>query len=206
MPEFAVSSSTCGETIRVTILLDLNPYVQLTEDQFFDLCQRHPFLKLERTPRGEIVIMPPCGGETGSRNTKLIQRLANWAEADGGGVAFDSNTGFRLPKGGERSPDAAWVARRRWESLLPEDRRKFPPLCPDFVVELMSPSDSLREIQAKMLEYLENGARLGWLLDPETGQALIYRPGRAVEVQVHPRTLSGEDVLVGFVLDLDGIL
>jgi Uma2 family endonuclease len=132
--------------------------------------------------------------------------LANWAEADGTGITFDSSTGFKLPNAANRSPDAAWILLARWEDLTPEQRRRFPPVAPDFVVELRSDTDSLPVTQAKMQEYIDNGVRLGWLLDPQTKQVEIYRQGQDKEVMSSPTSLFGEEVLPGFVLDLSGIL
>jgi Uma2 family endonuclease len=187
----------------VTITLDLTPYVQLTRDQFFDLCRQHPDLKIERKASGEVQLMPPAGGESGGRNAELTYHLVSWARLRPDlGRAFDSSTGWTLPNGAVRSPDASWVARERWESLTAEERNKFAPLCPDFVVELLSPSDSLPQTQAKMLEYLANGARLGWLLDPERDRIEIYRPGHGVELV---EVASGYDVLPGFTLRLTDI-
>jgi len=180
--------------------------VQLTDDAFYALCRANPEIKFERTAKGELIVMPPTGGETGSRNSKLNQRLANWAEADGTGITFDSSTGFKLPNGADRSPDAAWILLARWEDLTPEQRRRFPPIAPDFVVELRSDTDSLTVTQAKMQEYIDNGVRLGWLLDPQTRQVEIYCEGQDKEVLPSPTNLSGEEVLPGFVLDLRGIL
>ncbi len=150
--------------------------------------------------------MAPAGTESGWRNGKLTMRLGNWAEKDGTGEFFDSSTGFTLPDGRIVSPDASWVSRERWLALPPASRLRFAPICPDFVVEILSPSDSPRKARRKMAEYQTQGARLGWLLDPGTFQVEIYRPDRPVETLARPATLSGEDVLPGFVLDLKGIL
>ena len=149
--------------------------------------------------------MAPTGWETGSSNADITAQLHNWAEQNGGGVASDSSAGFRSPNGAERSPDAAWVLRSRLAQLTPEQKQKFLPLCPDFVVELCSPTDPLEEVQAKMDEYIENGARLGWLIDPETRRLQIYRPLRPIEVLDQPPQVSGEPELPGFVLDLGEI-
>jgi Uma2 family endonuclease len=186
--------------------LDLSSIVTLTDEQFFQLCQLHRDYRFERTATGELIVMTPAGGETGNRNADLIFQLKNWNRQQKTGLVFDSSTGFKLPNGADRAPDASWVARRRWDELTPEQRQKFPPLCPDFVVELCSPSDVLKTVQAKMREYLENGAQLGWLLDPETERVEIYRPERAVEVLRSPATLSGEQVLPGFVLDVAAVM
>lgn len=189
------------------INLDLHSIVDLTDEQFYQLCQANSDIKLERNTKGELIVMPPTGWGTGKRNTKLTQRLANWADADGTGIAFDSSTGFKLPNGADRSPDAAWVKQERLDafSSMP-DPDKFLPLAPDFVVELMSGNDNLEKTQAKMREYLDNGVRLGWLIDPKNQRVEIYRLSTDIEVLQSPTTLSGEDVLPGFVLDLQGIL
>lgn len=187
------------------ITLDLHSIVNLTDEQFYQLCQDNPNIKLERTHKGELVVMPPTGWGTGNRNIKLLTRLEIWTERDNTGIAFDSSTGFTLPNGADRSPDAAWVRRDRIEAINP-DPDKFLPLAPDFVVELMSASDVLERTQAKMREYRDNGVRLGWLIYPKEQRVEIYRPRREVEVLQSPSSSSGEDVLPGFVLQLEGIL
>lgn len=190
-----------------TITLELNPIINLTDEQFYQLCQVNPDLRLERNAKGELIIMPPTGWGTGNRNSKLTTQLEIWSEADGTGLAFDSSTGFKLPNGADRSPDAAWVRQERIDALNPPpDPNKFLPLAPDFAVELMSGSDNLERTQAKMQEYYDNGVRLGWLIDPKNKQVEIYRQGQPKEVLQSPATLSGEYVLPGFVLDLSQIL
>ncbi len=189
-----------------TLILNFPPQVGLTDEQFFQLCQANRDLKFERTAQGDLLIMSPTGGESGNRNLKLGTRLELWNEQAQLGIAFDSSTGFKLPNGADRSPDVSWVSLERWNALTPEQRRRFPPLCPDFVVELRSESDSLSVLQAKMQEYLANGARLGWLINPQDRQVEIYRLGQPVEILDAPVTLSGEDILPGFVLDLRRIL
>ncbi len=180
--------------------------LDLTDEQFFQLCQNNRNLRFERTATGELIIMSPTGGETSNRNIELSYQLQGWSRQNNLGKAFDSNGGFKLPKGGNRSPDASWVNMAGWNALTPAQREKFLPLCPDFVVELRSVSDSLKELQDKMREYLENGVRLGWLIDRQNLQVEIYRPGQDVEIIQSPETLSGEDVLPGFLLDLGQIL
>ncbi|MBN3962822.1 Uma2 family endonuclease [Nostoc sp. NMS8] len=194
------------------LILNLSPAIELTDEQFFQLCQNNRDLRLERTAEGELIIMPPTAWESGNRNSRLTQRLGNWTDADGTGLAFDSSTGFKLPNGANRSPDASWVSRKRLEALNPDPDR-FLPLAPDFAVELRSASDSLKTVQQKMQEYIDNGVRLGWLIDPQNQQVEIFRPGQEVEVlrrrspsETSPTSLSGEDVLPGFVLDLTQIL
>ncbi|MUG97885.1 Uma2 family endonuclease [Scytonema sp. UIC 10036] len=180
--------------------------INLTDEQFFQLCQNNRDLRFERTANGELIIMPPTGGETSDRNADLTYQLRGWNRQSNLGKSFDSSGGFKLPNGADRSPDASWIKIERWAALTVEEREKFLPLCPDFVVELRSPSDSLEKLQAKMQEYIDNGARLGWLIDPKRKVVEIYRPNQKVEVRPSPTTLSGEDVLPGFVLDLSPIL
>jgi Uma2 family endonuclease len=195
--------------MKVATLEAFNPVkltLDLTDEQFFQLCQNNRDLRFERTATGELIIMPPTGSETGNRNGRLIQQLFNWTDTNDLGVAFDSSAGFKMPKGGNRSPDASWIQKTRWDGLTEEQKQQFAPLCPDFVVELRSASDSLKELQDKMLEYLDNGVRLGWLIDRQNLRVEIYRPGQKVEIIESHETLSGEDVLPGFVLDLGLIL
>ncbi|MDV2995260.1 MAG: hypothetical protein N4J56_004914 [Chroococcidiopsis sp. SAG 2025] len=187
-----------------TIALDLHSVIDLTDEQFFMLCQQNRDLKFERTAKGKIIIMPPTGWGTGNRNVELSFQLQAWSRSNDLGIAFDSSTGFILPNRAIRSPDAAWVRKARIEALNP-DPDKFLPLAPDFAVELMSASDMLEDLQTKMQEYVENGVRLGWLIDPKQQYVEIYRQGREVEALLSPTTLSGEDILPGFVLDLQGI-
>jgi Uma2 family endonuclease len=188
------------------IVLHLGPlHDRLSDREFLDLCRRNRDLRIELTSDGDLVIMTPTGGEGGRRGLELSRLFADWAVKDGTGVGFDSSTGFSLPNRAKRSPDAAWVERSRWEKLAPAEREGFPPLCPDFVVELGSRTDALVDLQAKMREYIEHGSRLGWLIDPLERQVHIYRPGAEVEVLSEPRAVSGEPVLPGFVLDLTRI-
>jgi Uma2 family endonuclease len=187
------------------ITLNLNPIIKLSPEQFYKLCQENPDLQLERTSQGELIVMPPTGGETGKRNVKLIVQLELWNEKTGLGETFDSSTGFTLPNKADRSPDASWVEKSRWEALTPEEREKFIPLCPDFVVEILSPSDSLKKTQEKMQEYMANGCRLGLLINRKKREIEIYRPDREVEILPEPQTFSGENVLPGFVLNLQKI-
>ncbi|MEH2144827.1 Uma2 family endonuclease [Nostoc sp.] len=184
------------------LTVNLKPVLELTDEQFFQICQANRDLKFERTATGELIIMPPTGGETGNRNGRLNQQLFNWTDADGTGIAFDSSTCFKLPNSADRSPDAAWIKLERWDALTGEQKEKFPPICPNFVIELLSPSDSLKVAQDKMREYLDNGLRLGWLINRKSRQVEIYRQGQKVEILDSPTTLSGEDVLKGFVLNL----
>lgn len=187
------------------LTVNLNSVIKLTDEQFFQLCQVNKNLRFERTARGELIIMSPTGGETGNRNAGLTAQLWIWNEQNKLGKVFDSSTGFKLPNGADRSPDAAWVKQERWDILTQEQKEKFIPLCPDFVIELLSPSDSLKVAQEKMQEYQDNGTNLGWLINREFRQVEIYRLGQEVEVLKSPTTLSGEIILPGFILNLESI-
>ncbi|MFM1841720.1 MAG: hypothetical protein RLZZ490_453 [Cyanobacteriota bacterium] len=181
-------------------------HLKVTPAQFAELAIANRDLRLERTATGVLIVNPPTGGESGKRNLSISVQLGIWYEAnDTLGEAFDSSTGFELPNGANRSPDAAWVARERWETLTQEQREGFIPLCPDFVVELRSKTDSLKKLQTKMQEYKDNGVKLGWLIDPQNQRVEIYRPGQGVELLQNPETLSGESVLPGFTLSLKRI-
>ncbi|MDH6106288.1 Uma2 family endonuclease [Anabaenopsis tanganyikae CS-531] len=176
--------------------------LQVSYEQFVDLALANRDLQLERTATGELIIMPPTGSDTGNKNLDIEGQLWLWNRQNKLGKVFDSSTGFRLPNGANRSPDAAWVDKQRWDALTLEQQETFAPICPDFVLELRSKTDSLEKLQAKMREYIENGAGLGWLIDRKNQRVEIYRRGKNVEVLDHPVSLSGEDVLPGFVLDL----
>ncbi len=182
--------------------LKLEPLFQLDLSKFYQFCCQNPDLKFERNAQGEIIILSPTGGETGKTNFNLALKIGIWNERTKLGVCFDSSTCFRLPNGAERSPDVSWVAQSRWDKLTLEEKTKFPPLAPDFVLELMSPSDRLKDTQEKMKEYRSNGVKLGWLINPKQGQVEIYRLGKQKQVLNHPKSLSGENILPGFVLDL----
>ncbi len=184
------------------ITLNLNPVVKLTHQQFYDLCSANPEATLELNANGDLVVMSPTGGETSLWNSELNLDLGLWNRQTQLGKVFDSSGGFSLPNGSERSPDAAWIPLEKWNALTPEQRRSFLPLCPDFLIELLSPSDSWIQGQKKMDEYIANGCRLGWLLDPHHRRVAIYRIGKPVEVVQDPVFLSGEDVLPGFMLDI----
>ncbi len=194
-----------GDGKMTVLTLNFNPIIQLTSDQFYQLCTANPDLKLERNANGELIVMPPTGGETGKRNSNINLQLGIWNERTQMGELFDSSTGFTLPNQADRSPDAAWIEKSRWEALTSEQREKFIPLCPDFVIELLSPSDRLSQIQEKMREYMENGCRLGLLINRRNRQVEIYRLGREVEVLDAPSIISCEDVLPGFVLNMQQI-
>ncbi|MCG6134545.1 MAG: Uma2 family endonuclease [Nostoc sp. LLA-1] len=185
-----------------TLTLQLPANLQFTDDEFAQVVAANKDLRLELSAEGELVIMSPTGGETGTRNFEIYIDLGIWNRQYKLGKAFDSSTGFKLPNGATRSPDASWIKIERWESLTPQQRKKFLPLCPDFAVELVSETDDLADTQAKMREYLANGLQLGWLINPRDQQVQIYRPHQPVEVLQSPTSLSGEDVLPGFVLNL----
>jgi Uma2 family endonuclease len=184
-----------------TITLDIKS-AGLTDEQFFKITQDNRDLRFERSAQGELVIMAPVTGMSGNRNGRLTQQLFNWADSNNLGIAFDSSTGFKLPNGADRSPDASWVKLDRWNALTEEEKDSFIPLAPDFAVELRSKTDVLKTVQNKMLEYMDNGVRLGWLIDPKNRRLEIYRPGQEVEVLESATSVSGEDVLSGFTLNL----
>ncbi|MBD2121895.1 Uma2 family endonuclease [Trichocoleus sp. FACHB-262] len=185
--------------------VDFNSVIDLTDEQFYQLCQKNRDLKFERSATGELIIMAPTGGETGNRNAGLTAQLWIWNQQQKLGQVFDSSTGFKLPNGANRSPDVAWVQQARWDALTPEQKAGFIPLCPDFVIELVSPSDRLTTVQEKMQEYRENGVQLGWLIDRKSQQVEIYRPNHDVEILKSPVSLAGEGILPGFVLSLDSV-
>lgn len=187
------------------LTVNLNSVIELTDEQFFQLCQVNENLRFERTATGELRIMPPTGGETSNRNAGLTAQVWIWNEQNKLGKVFDSSGGFKLPNGADRSPDASWIKLERWNALTQKQQTRFLPLCPDFVVELLSPTDSLRETQEKMREYRDNGASFGWLINRKSRQVEIYRIGKDVEVLESPVSLSGEDILPGFVLNLEAI-
>jgi len=176
---------------------------RMSDEEFFNFCQDNRHLRFEKTSDGEIVIMAPTGGETGRTNTNVIYELQHWNKQKQLGEAFDSSTGFVLPNGATRSPDASWIKQARWDALSADEKKKFPPLCPDFVIELLSESDPLKQAQEKMQEWMDNGCHLAWLLDPVRKQAFVYRPGKEAEaLPGFDQKLSGEGVLPGFVLGL----
>ncbi|MUL37933.1 Uma2 family endonuclease [Gloeocapsopsis dulcis] len=187
------------------IVLSLKPTLELTDDQFYELCQNNHDLQLERTADGELIIMPPVGGESGRQEADILIDLGNWNRQTKLGVVFSSSTCFKLPNGANRSPDAAWIKRKHWQALTPEQQKKFPPISPDFVIELRSETDPLQPLQQKMQEYIDNGVKLGWLINPQDRTVEIYRLGQAVEILNSPKSLSGENLLTGFVLDVINI-
>jgi len=186
----------------MNVTLQLPPVLKLTDEQFEQLAAANRDLQLEVTAKGELIIMPPTGGETGNRNFDLSGQLWFWNRQTKLGKAFNSSTGFHLPNGADRSPDASWVKLERWEALTRQQREGFAPICPDFVVELRSRSDSMDTLRAKMEEYKENGSTLGWLIDRKNRKVEIYRQNQDVEILDNPTTLSGENLLLGFALDL----
>lgn len=190
------------------IALNMPPGVRLriSPASFWRLCLANPNSWLERTAKGELIIMPPAGPDSSRRNASLGAQLWTWNRQTNLGIVFDSSVGFTLPNTAIRGPDSAWMTRARWEALPQEEREKFSRVSPDFVAELRSKSKDMPELRDKMREYIAQGVRLAWLIDPRTEAVEIYRPGRPVEVLKRPATLSGEDVLPGFVLDLKGIL
>lgn len=191
--------------IVTTLQIELASTLTLTDAQFAEICRNNRDLRFERTAKGDLIVMSPTGSETGNRNFNLSGQLWLWNRQTQLGYAFDSSTGFTLPNSAIRSPDASWIVRDRWEALNPEERQGFAPICPDFVVELRSPSDRLQLLQEKMVEYIECGCRLGWLLDVTRKQVEVYRPSQSVVILDTPQKLSGDDVLSGFELDLTDI-
>lgn len=182
--------------------LNLNT-VDLTDEQFYQLCQNNRELQFERTDKGDLIIMTPVGGDRGNREADLIIDIGIWNRQTRLGYTFSSSTIFKLPNGADRSPDAAWIKQERWEALTPDQRRKFPPIAPDFIIELRSATDDLTTLQTKMQEYLNAGVQLGWLINPQQQQVEIYRQQQQVEVRNLPTELSGEQVLPGFSLSLE---
>jgi Uma2 family endonuclease len=187
------------------MVLQMQPNIIMTDDNFYDFCQLNRDFRIERNQIGDLLIMSPTGSETEERNFDLIVQLGIWTKQNGTGVGFGSSGGFTLPNGAVRSPDAAWINRTKWEAIPVEQRKKFAPICPEFIIELRSETDNLKILQEKMQEYIDNGTRLGWLIDRKQQKVFIYRPGQAVEELDNPQTLTGEDLLPGFVLDLSQI-
>ncbi|MGF1988917.1 MAG: Uma2 family endonuclease [Nostoc sp. ZfuVER08] len=188
------------------LVLQIPPSMQMTDEQFFEFCQVNRDLRIERNKFGELVIMPPTGSETGNREINISGQLWVWSEQDGTGITFSSSTGFKLSTGAERSPDASWIKLERWNSLSPEQQQKFAPICPDFVVELKSPSDNLQTLKEKMEEYMnEPGIQLGWLIDRKQRKVYIYRPGLSEECLDNPASVSGDSILPGFILNMSKV-
>lgn len=183
-------------------LSSLMPQARMTEEQFYAFCQSNRDLRIERTVTGEVIVMPPAFSDTGNRNLKIAQQVANWSDQDGTGEVFDSSSGFTLPNGATRSPDVAWVKLERWNALSKEQQASFAPICPDFVVELRSASDALKTLQEKMEEYIDNGAELGLLVDRKNYTVHVYRPGRSPEILTNPDDVSCDPELSGFLLQM----
>jgi len=180
--------------------LRFRPETPMSDEELVRFCAANDFLRVERDANGEILVMTPAGNNTGRKNAYLIQVLGAWSDADGRGYAFDSNTGFTLPDGSMRSPDAAWIQAVRWDALSALDKERFSPICPDFIVELRLPSDNLAELQAKMEQWIANGAQAAWLIDPERQVVAVYRPGDEPEIHHHPTSVQGHGVIAGFEL------
>lgn len=193
---------TIPELLTSQLIINLDT-VQLTDEQFYQLCQNNRELNFERTTKGDLIIMTPVGGESGNREADLIADLVFWNRQTKLGYTFSSSTIFKLPNGADRSPDAAWIRRERWEALTPEQRKKFPPIAPDFIIELRSLSDDLATLRNKMQEYLDAGVQLAWLINPQQQQVEVYRQQQQVKLINLPTQLSGEEVLPGFSLNLE---
>lgn len=185
-----------------TVTLNLQPIIEMSDDQFYQLCRANPDVKFERNAQGELIVVSPTGGETGQCNSELNADFVIWNRQTKLGKVFDSSTCFKLPNGANRSPDVAWIKQERWDALTPKQKEKFPPIAPDFVLELMSPNDSLQVTRQKMHEYMDNQVKLGWLVDPKTRLVEIHRQGQEVAVLQSSPALSGEEVLLGFGLNL----
>lgn len=202
----SLNSVVVDENAQLTaVVLHWPPSLHLVDEQFFEFCQANKELRIERTAQGDCEIMVPTGGETSWRNSRLTTLLSIWAEQDGSGVVFDSMGGFILPNGAIRSPDVSWVKRARLSVLTPQQKQRFLPLCPDFVIELRSPSDCIKNLQDKMQEYIDNGASLGWLIDPEAQRVLVFQPQIPIVSLEKPGFLSADDLLIGFKLELQKI-
>lgn len=197
-----LNSMTHQNSMLNSLVLHWPPSIHLMNDQFFDFCQVNKELRIELTAQGDCEIMAPTGGSTSWRNSRLITQLSVWADLEGSGVVFDSSGGFVLPNGAIRSPDVSWVKRTRLLTLTEIQKQRFLPLCPDFVIELRSPSDSMKNLQDKMQEYSENGASLGWLIDPEAQQVLVFQPKTAILCLDKPQFLLADNLLTGFSLDM----
>ncbi|MEH2233116.1 MAG: Uma2 family endonuclease [Nostoc sp.] len=193
------------QTESTPLTVNFPSLVQMTNEQFYEFCQANGDLRIERTANGEVIIMPPAFSDTGNRNFNIAAQLGYWTEQDGTGIGFDSSTGFTLPNGAMRSPDASWIELERWNALTDAQKASFAPICPDFVIELRSSSDRLIKLQEKMQEYIDNGALLGWLIDRQNRKVYIYRPNREVETLDNPETVSGNPELPGFILRMGKI-
>lgn len=186
-------------------VLQFSPFIEMTDEQFFDFCQVNSDLRIERNAEGEIIIMPPTGWETGDKNSEINYQLRQWTKKDGRGKCADSSAGYKMPNGAIMSPDDSWISNERLEKVSPDKRRKYLPLAPDFVIEFRSESDSLSNLKEKMQEYIENGVSLGWLIDPANKQVYVYRSNAEVEILKNPQEISGADILQGFTMSLKEI-
>lgn len=190
------------QTEHTPLTVNFPAIVTMTQAQFIEFCQANRDLRIERTATGEVIIMPPAFSDTGNRNFNIAVQLGIWTEQNGTGIGFDSSAGFTLPNGATRSPDASWIKLERWNALTPAERASFAPICPDFVIELRSASDTLISLQAKMQEYIDNGVSLGWSIDRQNRQVYIYRPDRQPEILEQPEVISGDSELPGFELQM----
>lgn len=190
------------QTENIPLMVNFPAIIQLTHEQFYEFCQANRDLRIERTATGEVIIMPPTFSDTGNRSGKAFQQLANWADQDGTGETFDSSTGFTLPNGATRSPDASWIKGDHWNTLTEEQKATYAPICPDFVIELRSSSDTLSSLQSKMQEYIDNGALLGFLIDRKNRTVHLYRPNQTPEILGAPDSVSAEPELPGFILQM----
>ncbi|BDI19158.1 hypothetical protein ANSO36C_49600 [Nostoc cf. commune SO-36] len=193
------------QTESTPLTVNFPSLVQMTNEQFYEFCQANGDLRIERTANGEVIIMPPAFSDTGNRNFNIAAQLGYWTEQDGTGIGFDSSTGFTLPNGAMRSPDASWIELERWNALTDVQKASFAPICPSFVIELRSSSDRLIKLQDKMQEYINNGTSLGWLIDRQNRKVYIYRPNREVEILENPEAVSGNPELSGFILRMTKI-
>lgn len=190
------------QTENTPLTVNFPAIVKMTQTQFYEFCQANQELRIERTAQGEVLIMPPAFSDTGNRNFNIAAQLWVWTEQNGTGIGFDSSAGFTLPNGATRSPDASWIRLERWNALTASEKASFAPICPDFVIELRSASDTLISLQTKMQEYIDNGASLGWLIDRKNRQVYIYRPDRSPEVLEQPELVTGDPELPGFGLKM----
>jgi Uma2 family endonuclease len=186
------------QTELIPLTINFPAIVSMTDEQFYEFCLANRDLRIERTARGEVVIMPPAFSDTGNRNFNIAAQLGVWTEQDGTGIGFDSSAGFTLPNGATRSPDASWIKLDRWNALTDAEKTSFAPICPDFVIELRSSSDTLAQLQDKMQEYMTNGSVLGWLIDRKNRTVHIYRPNQEPEILDNPEMVSGDPELPGF--------
>ena len=193
------------QTESTPLTVNFPSLVQMTNEQFYEFCQANGDLRIERTANGEVIIMPPAFSDTGNRNFNIAAQLGYWTEQNGTGIGFDSSSGFTLPNGAMRSPDASWIELERWNALTDAQKASFAPICPSFVIELRSLSDRLIKLQEKMQEYIDNGTLLGWLIDRQNRKVYIYRPNREVEILDNPEAVSGNPELPGFILRMGKI-